>query len=109
MDTYHDMTTVEVTELMHHHGYTMGWRSGDNTTLAFDKTIDNIHVQCRIDRDPNDEHKWLFRFTHLPGLQLMVSLNTGAAAFPHPKFDRFERMVFKFARACATVAEVASI
>jgi hypothetical protein len=111
MNTYRPLTPKEAQDLMHQFGYSMNWRSGDHETMVFSKDVgDHVTLHCRLSKDVNKPGHWLFSFSNIPGVQMMVEVrSTGDSSFPHPKFHRFERNIVKFALACAQVADEVTI
>lgn len=97
-----NLSYKEAHDLMEKYGYTMSWRSGDKRAMGFTKTIDSVTLHCRLNQ--NSQDAWMFDMRQMPGVQLMVALATEPASFPHPKFQRFEQSMFKFAQACAAVS-----
>jgi hypothetical protein len=93
---------------MHQMGYESMWHSGDKKAVGFAKQVDNISVHCKVFEDEHRPGHWQFTMKHMPGVQLTVQLSTEPAQFPHPKFHRWERSMFRFANACAPVAETAA-
>lgn len=98
----------EMRDLMHRLGWSLQFSSGDRSSFTWGKTVDGIHFNCTIAKDPHNADRWTHKFSHIPGVQLFVQVVTRDAAFPHMKFERWERRFLDYVRACELVAHTHS-
>ena len=95
------LTADEVRKLMTTLGWDLMMHSADRTMLSWAKSADGVTLHCKLTKQGDE---WYFQYTHLPGVQMLVSVQTAPASFPHPKFERWERRMRDYARACEAVA-----
>jgi hypothetical protein len=93
----------EMRDLMTRLGWSLHFRDSAMTSFAFMQERDGITIHCHIVL--GTDGRWTHRFTHIPGVQMLVQLVTQPASFPHPKFERWAKRMYDYAAAAEAVAK----